>query len=321
MKSPRKLAVAALMASLATAALAVPGAASVQAAGQSQPVAADRTTVDQLCADGSPAARVRPGSPRRHDPNEVSKARRDQADQRLRAALAKRRLVPLDDTVTIPVYAHVIHDGKKGKLLTATVQRQVQVLNDAYSGKVGGVATPFRFELKQVKQVLNAKWFEAGYGMVGDEMKSALHAGDGKALNLYFSKLGDDGLLGYATFPDEYASAPKLDGVVVNYRARFGTPDSNFADFAEGDTITHEVGHWLGLYHTFQSGCDTGDLVEDTPAQARPTSGCPTDLDTCPAEGLDPVHNYMDYSSDPCMNEFTVGQVTRMKEQWQAFRA
>jgi len=94
-------------------------------------------------------------------------------------------------------------------------------------------------------------------------------------------------------------------------------PGGYLSPYNLGGTASHEVGHWVGLYHTFQGGCDggncsgAGDLVCDTPGEGTATSGCPGNKDTCPEAGLDPVHNYMDYSTDICYNNFTPGQDSR----------
>jgi Pregnancy-associated plasma protein-A len=92
--------------------------------------------------------------------------------------------------------------------------------------------------------------------------------------------------------------------------------------FSLGKTATHETGHWLGLLHTFQGGCNNkGDCVAATPDERFPASGSPEGLDTCPAPGNDPIHNYMDYSDDSCYDQFTQGQAERMHNFYAYFRA
>ena len=101
-------------------------------------------------------------------------------------------------------------------------------------------------------------------------------------------------------------------------------PGGSAAPYNRGDTATHEIGHWLGLYHTFENSCaKPGDRVADTPRQfdGRNVYKCNEALNTCPALGRDPVHNFMSYGTDLCLNMFTTGQVNRMVAVWKAFRA
>lgn len=237
------------------------------------------------------------------------------------AANAKRQpdATSLDRTagsVSVDVYVHVINNGSgiaNGDVSDSQINAQINVLNAAYSGTTGSGAanTPFRFVLRGVTRTTNPTWYTAGNGSTAEaQMKAALRVGDARTLNLYTSNPGG-GILGWATFPWQYSGNPIDDGVVVLYSS---LPGGSAAPYNEGDTATHEVGHWLGLYHTFQNGCNkrTSDYVSDTPPERSPAYGCPAGRDSCKGGGLDPITNFMDYTDDPCMWMFTSGQSTRM---------
>lgn len=234
-------------------------------------------------------------------------------------------------SVNIPVYFHVIQaDGTAGESGTgyvseATLDAQIGAMNAGFAGsdpQGGGADTPFRFYRAGVDYTVNSSWFDASLGTAAEsEMKSALRIGSADDLNIYTNSGG--GFLGWATFPSDYASEPTNDGVVIYHES---VPGGALAAYNEGDTATHEVGHWLGLYHTFEGGCDRsatngGDLVSDTPAERRPYFGCEGDRDSCPRfPGVDPIHNFMDYSDDVCLYQFTAGQSTRSDDQHLTYR-
>lgn len=260
------------------------------------------------------------------DPHNFTSAEVAAMEAATAARLAELGLKPGAERVSavdIPVVFHVIRRGNsvsEGNLTDATVKAQVQQLNKAYKGRESGpgVRTGFKFTLSKTTRTTNSDWFDLTYGG-SDEvaMKNTLREGGAGTLNVYSARLSG-GLLGWATFPSGYQGNPKYDGVVILDQS---VPGGSAAPYNEGDTATHEAGHWLGLYHTFQGGCSGGDQVSDTPAEAEPAFGCPIGRNTCSAPGNDPVKNYMDYSDDDCMDQFTRGQKVRAHNQWDAFRA
>jgi hypothetical protein len=225
--------------------------------------------------------------------------------------------------IIIKVAVHSIKPRKRGGGIgPKRIRRMIDVLNGAYRGAQKGSAfnTRFRFRLDSMDWTVNRRWYHTRDSTKAERnMKRALHKGGSRMLNIYLSKPGG-GLLGWATFPQSYANHKKMDGVVIHQDSLWGGPA---APYNKGDTVPHEVGHWLGLYHTFQGGCSVlNDRVTDTPAEQSPEFQCHRGRDTCPRkDGRDPIHNFMDYSADRCMNMFTRGQNERMILHWRAYRA
>ncbi|HEX6100162.1 MAG TPA: zinc metalloprotease [Thermoanaerobaculia bacterium] len=226
-------------------------------------------------------------------------------------------------SAVIPVWVHVISAGSgfdNGEVPDSMIRGQIRVLNESFNGRTGGTNTGFAFELAGVTRTVNAAWFS---GLASDqdlelEAKTALRRGGPGTLNFYLVDASP--WLGWAYFPSILNSDfANLDGVVVDWRSLPGGP---FAIYSEGDTGTHEVGHWLALYHTFDGHCGSkGDYVADTPAEQSPAFNCPVGRDTCVGSaGLDPITNFMDYTQDSCMYEFTNGQAARMQAAWTSFR-
>ena len=205
----------------------------------------------------------------------------------------------------IPVYFHVITSTSgEGNVSDAMIDAQMKVLNQAYA------ASGVSFTLAGVDRTADNRWFGLSPGSGAERSaKQNLNFNPADGLNIYTAKPGR-GLLGWAYFPWSYEETSFWHGVVLHY----GTlPGGYLNPYNEGDTGTHEVGHYLGLYHTFQGGCTgDGDFVADTPAEASAAYGCPTGRDTCAGGGADPITNFMDYTDDYCMDNFTTEQAARM---------
>ncbi|PWW24354.1 pregnancy-associated plasma protein-A [Geodermatophilus normandii] len=280
------------------------------------------------CADpagsGDVAARVRPGATR-SEPNALS------AYHAAALGNPQSRPVLAAGSVTIWTVFHVITateltDAERARR-EQQIADQIDVLNDAFDGQAGiSPDTPFRFayDPAETTWTVDPAWATMVPGSKEERAaKSALHVGGAETLNVYVADIGA-GLLGWAIFPQS-AKGGQLyrDGVVILDESMPGGTAGDGV-YGEGDTATHEVGHWLGLFHTFQGGCNgPGDYVTDTPAEALPAFSCTDEgRDSCPRDpGLDPVHNFMDYAEDFCMDRFSAGQVARMSNAWEAFRA
>ncbi len=246
----------------------------------------------------------------------LSLTEQDEVEQTIAERLKKRART--SSLVVVPTHFHVINNGSgiaNGDITQQMIQQQMKVLNDAF-GPSG-----FQFQLVSVDRTTNSSWYNMTPGTAAElEAKTALRKGGADALNLYTANIGG-GLLGWAYFPNIYASYPHYDGVVLLYSS---LPGGDAVPYNLGDTATHEVGHWIGLYHTFEQSCSTvSDHISDTPSEKNPAFGCPTGRDTClgtKQAGLDPIENFMDYPEDACMFRFSSGQSKRMQDVWAAFR-
>jgi PKD repeat protein len=229
----------------------------------------------------------------------------------------------------IPVVVHVIHDGGTNNISDAQIQTQIDILNEDFRKKMGtngygaGVDTEVEFCLAKKdpqgkctngivrinSPLSNHQTYQRS------QLKLLSYWDNTRYLNMYIVKNinSGSGILGYSSFP---GGPPDEDGIVIrhDYFGKIGTASASL-----GRTTTHEIGHWFGLYHTFNNGCDTdtctgGDLVCDTPPVANPNFGCPSAVNSCTIDSqFDQTLNYLDYSNDNCKNIFTNGQKQRMQ--------
>ncbi|KAF2836915.1 zincin [Patellaria atrata CBS 101060] len=222
--------------------------------------------------------------------------------------------------ITVETYFHIITSSpKEGQIKPEMAQSQLDALNAAYS--------PFgiTFDLHETSWTVNDAW-AIGADADDEDMKRTLRSGSYGALNIYFQTDLVGNVLGKCTLPSTVGEAGAdvyfSDGCNVQANTM---PNGTVLGYNLGKTAVHETGHWLGLLHTFEGySCDgDGDFISDTPFQRVSTDGCPTKpvKDTCvDLPGEDPIHNFMDYSTDACYEGFSEGQRVRIRDMWGMYR-
>ncbi|MFN6378804.1 MAG: GEVED domain-containing protein [Flavobacteriales bacterium] len=238
--------------------------------------------------------------------------------------------------VTIPVVVHVVWNTATENISEAQILSQIAVLNadfrklnsDAASvpAAFAGLAADANIEFclatidpsgNPTTGITRTQTATTAFG-TNDQVKSSATGGVNawprdQYLNMWVCDISG-GILGYAQFPGGGAST---DGVVVDYQY-FGTTGTATAPFNKGRTATHEVGHWLNLFHIWGddgTGCTGSDQVADTPNAGGPNYGCPSFPRVTCSNGPngDMFMNYMDYTDDACMYMFSTGQAARMQ--------
>ncbi|KAF2671734.1 zincin [Microthyrium microscopicum] len=221
--------------------------------------------------------------------------------------------------VVVPTYFHIVTTAaKKGTVTAIMPQQQLVAMNTAYAG------TGFAFKLAQITYTVNDTWATASDFA---PMQKALRQGLYGALNLYFVSDLAGNILGQCSMPTNINNSPPSGYVTDGCLIHAGTmPGASINGYNQGKTAVHETGHWLGLLHTFEgySCSGNGDFIADTNPELTSTSGCPANKTTCTGTTAgspgDPVHNYMDYSTDACYTNFTPGQISRMQTFWTLYR-
>lgn len=245
----------------------------------------------------------------------------------------------------IPVVFHVVHMYGSENISKAQILDQMRILNEDFK-KLNADTTNIDPTFKSVAADCNIEFRLAQIDPNGnctdgivrvysplcenarDNVKAVSYWNSQKYLNVWVVKSiesssgGEGTVLGFAQFPGPFGGGTSTDGVVVraDYIGSIGSGSPSY----KGRTLTHEIGHWLGLFHTFQGGCNiNGDQVSDTPPVANPSYGC-TRKNSCTndvPDKTDQIENYMDYSNGNCQGMFSIGQKSRMDGVFTQYRS
>lgn len=240
----------------------------------------------------------------------------------LRATAQIKEADAADDAIEVPVVFHILHKGPTYRVSENRIDRQIAVLNADFA------PANVQFFKRAVNYHDKPEWCEflptelgQRFGLPDLEsgVKKELNDNPTETLNVYSMQPLIRNLLGWARFPWDLEIRTFRDGVVINHET---FPDNPKYPSMLGRTATHEVGHWLGLLHTFQNGCtEPGDGVADTPFRQKPSNACPAAPPSCPTSAtVTDDGNHMDYLGDACAQTFTQGQIARMKTMARVFR-
>ncbi|KAJ3120274.1 hypothetical protein HK098_004708 [Nowakowskiella sp. JEL0407] len=223
------------------------------------------------------------------------------------------------EATIVPVYFHVIHNGKTGNVTDTILGKSLDLLNEGFNN------TKFRFTLGSTKRYNQKSWFKCGNDTKFGPINLQNKVPGVSSLNIYTCDIETvvDGseIIGLGWLADLAESAPELDAVRIDYQYLPDGPHSNYI----GKTIIHEVGHFMGLYHTWgddtSTSCSKTDDVADTPNVSISPSSCKGDVDSCPKNrGFDEVENYMLDIDESCRYHFTPGQIRLMHWSWDVYR-
>ncbi len=243
------------------------------------------------------------------------------------------------ESFQIAVHVVYANAGDANNISEEQINSQIPILNNDFRGVSGGVDTRIEFCLAGINRIQSNDYANVWLDTEEFDLKSLAQEDPTQYLNVWIVNSLDGSISSnfwaYSTFPEYVGIYPLIDGIICedNYFGNIGTAANN-SPYNEGRTMTHEVGHWLSLLHVFspEGNCSgdgsstcawSGDCCCDTPPQKNPRTGCSPNANSCHGDTpdeKDPIRNYMGYSRDNCMDNFTQCQSDRMNAALDLYR-